>query len=232
MDNNFDFGVNFNNFGNQSYYDDDNEEFLDFNVFETLEESEKNLFKIPVKQKSKPQHLIKYKYAEDFVKNIKIEKNINIFSFVSGRFIYGDFIEAFIVENDFFVDELIISSLSFSQENIDSLFNLFKGEFLNKLRIYVSNYFFGHKCNHKLIKYAFEKFKNYDFDIVVNRNHTKIALIKTSGFFIVFSGSANLRSSDCIEQVSIQENEELYNYCLSFYNNIGEEFSTKKRGDE
>lgn len=188
------------------------------------------LYKKPLKIKEMKQSMIKYDNAEKLAQDIDLSENSRFFVLCSGSFIYGDFIEAFIVENDFGVDELTISSLSFSESNIDSIANLFNGGYIKKLRLFTSCYFWGFKNNKDLIKYAYMQFKDFDFDIIVSQQHTKMALIKTDcGKHICLYGSANLRSSGCIEQFTIEENKELYDFNKDYFDSINLEYSAVKK---
>lgn len=62
---------------------------------------------------------------------------------VSGNFIFGDFVEAYLRTWKVKCKEMIISTLSLSQENIDSLKNLIDFGYIDKLKILVSAYFYG-----------------------------------------------------------------------------------------
>jgi len=209
----FDFGVA-NSFG------------LDFGTATDMPER----YQKPLKIKEMKQSMIKYDNAEKLAQFIDLKENSRYFVLCSGAFIYGDFIEAFIVENDFGIEELTISSLSFSESNIDSIANLFNGGYIKKLRLFTSCYFWGFRNNKDLIKYAYLQFKDYDFDIIVSQQHTKMALIRTDcGKYINMYGSANLRSSGCIEQITIEENKELYQFNKDYFDSISLEYSAVKK---
>jgi hypothetical protein len=108
---------------------------------------------------------------------------------------------------------MIISTLSYSQDNIDSLHNLIKGDFIQKLDIIVSDYFFAHERN-KLIKETYEKLDiDSIFQLAVAGTHCKTYQFKTiGGKYIVIHGSVNMRSSSNIEQFVIEDNKDLYDF--------------------
>ena len=54
----------------------------------------------------------------------------------------------------------------------------------------------------------------------------RVSLVEFEEFKYVISGSANLRSSDNLEQISIEENEELYNFNIKIHDEIIKEFKT------
>ena len=181
---------------------------------------------------------VKYKNAKELAKEIQIKQNERYFCIINGSFIFGDFIEAFIYERAMKVKELTLSTLSMSQENIDSFYNLMQNGYIEKLNIIVSDFFYSHE-RHNLVKYMYDKLDINDrFQLSVCRTHTKICLFETEmngGRKYVIHGSANLRSSDNIEQFMIEENSELYDFNFDFHKKIIDNFATVKkslRGDK
>ena len=49
------------------------------------------------------------------------------------------------------------------------------------------------------------------------------------GKYIVCHGSANLRSSGNVEQITLEENPELYNFYRTFFQAIEEEYKTIRK---
>ena len=122
---------------------------------------------------------------------------------------------------------MTISTLSLSESNVDSLANLLINKFVNKLNLIVSDYFYATE-RHKIVKYIYQEL-DFDnrFQLSVARSHTKICTFETyCGKKIVIHGSANLRSSDNIEQFDIEENEFLHDYIDEFHSKIAEEYQT------
>lgn len=175
----------------------------------------------PYKEKN-----IKYKYAVEAVKDIILEKNMRYNYIVSGQFIFGDFIEALAVEKNLLIYHMLISTLSLSQNNVDSLYNLINGDYLKKLDMIVSAYFYSHE-KHKLIPYIYKALdKDNMFQLAVARTHCKITLIKTGDLKLVIHGSANLRSSNSMEQITIEENPELYDFYIDNHIDIIDKYKT------
>lgn len=182
----------------------------------------KPLYKIPVKE-----CFIKYKKAEDLAKNINIESNERFYAILDGTFIFGDLIEALIVLNDLHVKELTISTLSMSNNNVDSLANLLNGGFVEELNLIVSDYFYSHERNEMIIYIYEELDKNNKFQLAAASTHTKICLFETfCGKKYVIHGSANLRSSSNIEQIMIEENIDLYDFNHEYHHRILNKFKT------
>ena len=178
-----------------------------------------------------PSGMVKYSNADKLAKEINLDKKSRYNCIVSGNFIFGDFIEAFIVVNNAKCEEVTISTLSLDQNNVDSLHNLIVGGFIDKLDMIVSDYFYSHERG-SLIPYMY---RNLDIDskfqLAVAGSHAKVCLIKTQGGkYIVIHGSANLRSSSNIEQFVIEENEELYQFWLEYHNKIIESYKTINKG--
>lgn len=181
----------------------------------------------PKKLKDRLDGAIKFKYAKDLAENIKIEKDSRYYCVVNGSFIFGDFIEAFLVHNNAQAKRMIINTLSLSYDNILSLKLLMEKNYIRELDIIVSDYFFSHE-RQGLVK---QMYRHLDIDnrfqLSVARTHMKTCIFETSGGKkIVIHGSSNLRSSDNIEQFMIEENEELFDFNLDFQNKIVEEFKT------
>lgn len=172
----------------------------------------------------KKQNLL-FKYALDLAEKINIGKNESINVICSGNFIFGDFIEAFFVKKNIQTKKLIISTLSMSQENIDSLKNLFVGNYVLSLDLLISDYFFANEKN-ALIKYMLQELDvDNKFQLSVARSHTKICIFEDQkGNKYVFQGSANLRSSDCIEQLICEENSESYDFYFEHHERIKKEY--------
>ena len=82
-------------------------------------------------------HKVKYKNALQLAKDIGIldKDGQRVFAVVDGSFIFGDFIEAYLVTHNLLAKRMVISTLSMSQENVDSLKNLLMGDYLEKLDI-------------------------------------------------------------------------------------------------
>jgi hypothetical protein len=118
------------------------------------------------------------------------------FVILDGRFIFGDLLEALIVNNNWLCEELTISTLSMSQNNVDSLANLINGGYLKSLNLIVSHYYFANERG-GLMPYLYDKLDINDvLQVAVASVHTKIAMIRTEcGKKITIHGSANLRTS-------------------------------------
>lgn len=181
----------------------------------------------PKKIKSASEKFLKYKNAAELAKNINFQENNRFFCYVDGSFYFGDFIEAFIVEKNIHVKKMTISTLSMNQNNIDSLYNLLNGNYIEELNLIISDYFYTHE-RHDLVKYIYDRLDfNDKFQLAVAGTHCKIVSFETMcGRKFVIHGSANLRSSANIEQFMFEESEDLYNFNDEIQSSIIEQFYT------
>ena len=211
------------------------ENSFDFNeeVFSDIDSSVKfeTRYIKPPNPKKTTYQMLKFSNAKKLVKEIDFQSLDRVYCRVNGKFIFGDFIEAFIVENNIFVEEMTIETLSLSIDNVISLETILKKGYVKKLHLIVSDYFFSHERN-GLIKFLYEKLDFEDkFQLSVCRTHCKICQFKTSGGKkIVIHGSSNLRSSDNLEQFIIEDNSEMYDFNDSYHKQIEVKFKTINYG--
>lgn len=177
-----------------------------------------------------PERLLKYEYAQDLAKAVNPEKGMRCFAILDGKFIAGDFIEAFVVEHNLHIKRMVISTLSMSENNVDSLANLLNGEYVDALDLIVSDYFFSHE-RRNLVPYLYQELdKDNRFQLAAASTHCKLCILEThDGMKIVMHGSANLRSSSNIEHICIEENPELYDFNLLVQSEILAKYQTIKK---
>ena len=207
-------------------------EIESFEEFETSEMFTDDAFETryikPLKTKERQKHFLKYANAEKLATEIILEKESCFHCIVNGSFIFGDFIEAFIVHNNAHVLKMTISTLSMDESNVDSLAELMEGGFVDDLDLIVSGFHYSHK-RWTIVDYTYKHLdtdKN-NFQLAVADCHTKICLMETDGGKkIVIHGSANLVSSGCLEQFTIEENEALYDFYFDYHQKIIELYKT------
>ena len=170
---------------------------------------------------------ILYENALTLAKHLTLEKGQMANVIVSGAFIFGDFIEAYITHHMAKVKRMTISTLSLSQENVDSLQNLLDNGYLDHLDLIISAYFYAHE-RHALVPYLYEHLDHQNrFQLSVCGSHMKTVHFETTGGKkIVIHGSANLRSSANIEQFTIEENPALFDFYEEVTRKIIDKFNT------
>ena len=173
---------------------------------------------------------VKYDNAVKLAKDLKLEPGGRFNVIISGAFIFGDFIEAYIVQHNIKVPKITITTLSLSQENVDSLANLVHGGYVDQMNLIISHYFYANE-RRGLVPYIYEKLDiDCKFQLAVAGSHTKTVTFNTTGGkAIVIHGSANLRSSQNIEQFTIEDNQELYDFYNEYQDNIIEKYQTIKK---
>lgn len=171
---------------------------------------------------------VNFKNAQEMAKATKLEKGASLYGFVSGNFIFGDYLEALIVDSGMRVDELTVCTLSLSEDNVDSLKNILLSRRVKQLNLIVSHYFYSHERG-RLIPYLYKELDHQNlFQLAVAGIHSKIALIAEhdKSLRITAHGSANLRSSFNVEQVQVIEDAKLYAFNHSFLHNIIQHYKT------
>jgi hypothetical protein len=173
---------------------------------------------LPKRHRAVPMHAVKYERAAELARDMaaNIAGGDTVTAILSGNFIFGDVFEAFAYETGMPIDNLTLSTLSFSDENVCSLSEMMKAGKLGRLNILVSDFFWAH--NRKNADYIYDMLDIDDrFQLAVAGIHTKISLIKAGSRKIVVSGSANMRSSRCIEAVTFETNDALYDFHMDWH---------------
>lgn len=173
---------------------------------------------------------VMYDNAVKLTRDITLDYGDRYDVVVNGSFIFGDFLEAFIVRNNAKCKRFTISTLSLNQNNVDSLHNLITHGYIDELNLIVSAYFYNMEIR-ALIPYIYRQLDiNNAFQLAVANVHTKTAQFETlGGRKVIAHGSANLRSSGCIEQFTIEENPELYDFYDEMFSRILERYQTIRK---
>lgn len=177
-----------------------------------------------------PSDYITYDNAVKLAKELRLDHGQRSDCFVSGSFIFGDFIEAYLTTHVACAKRMTIATLSMSQDNVDSLRNLLTHGYIQELNLIVSVYFWGNE-RRSLIPYIYRQLDiDNRFQLAVAGIHTKtINFESLGGRKVVIHGSANLRSSGNIEQFTIEENPELYDFYEEHYQRILAKYATIRK---
>lgn len=181
----------------------------------------------PKQQKQFPSNFIKFPNAQKLAKKIDLQSEENLFSIVDGSFVFGDFILAFLHHHDIKAVRMDISTLSLSMHNIVGLETFIKKGYIDNLNFLIGYYFYAHERK-GLMEALYERLDFEDrLQVSVCRNHMKCFTILTDrGNKIVIDGSANLRSSDNLEQFNLEFNSEKYDFITNFNDKLLQEFKT------
>lgn len=181
----------------------------------------------PKKQKILNSKCIKFLNAQQLVKKIDLKNEEDIFAIVDGSFFFGDFILAFLHYHNIKAERMDVSTLSLSMHNIIGIETFMKKGYINNINFLIGYFFYAHERNN-LIKEMYNSFDvDNRFQLAVCRNHMKCVTILTDkGNKIVIHGSANLRSSDNLEQFSLTFDSAKYDFLTEFNDKIIKEFQT------
>lgn len=178
---------------------------------------------------------VAYENAEVFAKQVDLTPGARTFAWVSGNFIFGDIVEALITARKVGIKRLYICSLSFSQENIDSMKNvmLLMGDELERVVMIFSGYQYSHE-KFGLVPYMYSELDDAKnrVQIAFGRWHAKLITLETvHGHTITIHGSANLRSSNSIEQIMVEvDDRALHDFNARLMDDIAERFGTINHG--
>ena len=86
-----------------------------------------------------------YEHAEEFAREITLDGAHEVFAFVSGNFVFGDFIEALVSLGKLSVRRMGIQTLSLNDENVDSIRNILEWQPVEALDIALSDYWYSHE---------------------------------------------------------------------------------------
>lgn len=156
--------------------------------------------------------LIRFENAAIVLDDLPEEEGDRLHAIVCGDFVYLDLVTGLIQRRGEPL-ELILATLSLSLKNLETLERLLTRFPALPIRLVLSHYF---QSTSKEIFIALETMLSSKFPdrfrVTVGRSHAKLALIDygpAAGCFVI-EGSANLRSSNNIEQISIFRDRELY----------------------
>lgn len=199
---------------------------IDDDISEGDEQIESRYIK-PKQQKIFNSINIKFANAQELAEKIDLKKEESVFAIVDGSFVFGEFILAFLAHHNIKAVRMDVSTLSLSMQNIAGFQHFMKQGYIDNINFLIGYYFYAHERK-GLIK---EMYKELDFDnkmqLAVCRNHMKCVTILTDrGNKIVMHGSANLRSSDNLEQFHLSFAPETYDFITEFNDKILEEFKT------
>lgn len=188
----------------------------------------KNRYIKPKKWRGFHERQIKYDNAAKLSKEVVVTESERAFVLVNGNFVFGDFMEAFIVDRNLHVKDMYITTLSLSENNIYSLENLVEGGYIDNLTLIVSDYWYSHEKFQLLpIIYEYLDTGKCNFQLAAIRSHAKITCFEThDGKKCVMHGSANLRSSDNIEQLVVEQSHDLYDFNKDWMSKVMEKYKT------
>lgn len=170
---------------------------------------------------------VTYENAAKMARQITIGPGERVDAIIDGSFVFADFICAYLMQHNLKARRMSISTLGMSDRNVEVLKGLMDRDYIQQLNLIVSIYFYGNE-KFALIPYMYKTLDFGDrFQLAVAGVHTKIVTMELdNGQHIVLHGSANLRSSDNVEQFTMEDNREVYDFYDDFHTRIVERFGT------
>lgn len=110
---------------------------------------------------------------------------------------------------------------------MDSIVNLVDYLHVGKVNLIVSNYFVSVE-RRNTIPYMIAEFAGKPIDVGVLASHCKITLIDCDAGKIIIAGSANLSSSNNVEQFQIFHDDRIFNWLKSRLDDVMERFTVIK----
>lgn len=176
--------------------------------------------------------VLAYEKAEDLAKRVVLTPGVFQYGYISGEFIFGDFLEAMFVEHNLHTKRLLIATLSLSYGNVDNMKNLFEGGYVDRIDLVYSDFKFSDSRT-TIVPYLYEELGKYDFQLTVARSHAKLACFTTDNtpepLSIGIRGSANLKSASCIEQIFVNESPQMNTIDEAVFDHLIERFATINR---
>ena len=117
-------------------------------------------------------------------------------------------------------DDVLISTWVIADSDIDALIDMFRNGRIKKLRLFLGEIYPGsYPAEYSRLLKMREEF---DFEIVVARNHSKIMLMGggNSGMSLVIESSANVNTNPRMEQTAIHNDKGLYEFYSDFFSGV------------
>lgn len=163
-----------------------------------------------------------YENAIKLAQEIDYKKDYCLF--LAGTFIFGDFLEALCIEKDLCPNRMFVTTLGMNERNINSLASIVRDYGCCELNLIVSHYFAGVE-KHGLIPYMTDAFKDLPIKIAVVQSHAKIVIIRSGKGNCAITGSANLSSSNNVEQATITHDKNTITFLESSLQKIMDQFT-------
>lgn len=128
---------------------------LDLMEFLPSDETEETRYTLP-KVVPMREDFVLYDNAQKMARELRLGFGERFDAFVSGSFIFGDFIEAYLTTQRACAKKMTISTLSLSQNNVDSLHTLMDKGYIEELNLIISVYFWGNERS-SLVPYIYKQ---------------------------------------------------------------------------
>lgn len=153
--------------------------------------------------------LIKPENAQPIIDALPVEPGDHMHAIVAGDFVFCDLLTR--IAQQLGPAALTVSTLSLSSKNVDALADGIAAGHISSFRLLLSHYF---QSTSKEIFTQIEA--KLGKCVSVARTHAKVALFDLPDRKLVIEGSANLRSSGNLEQISVFSDPDLYAFHVAW----------------
>ena len=142
---------------------------------------------------------------------------------VRGDFVVGDMIPVILKGKP--ASLVQITTLGMSEGNAKMLAELKAKGLIQDLKIMVSHYFASVDAESTFARVC----QILGHPPTITRNHTKVILIAQDPDYFVIAGSANLRSSDNVEQFAIWNDQQVFDFHRTWIDELAEHYSKEHK---
>ena len=165
--------------------------------------------KLKIQEKLKTKIFLKKEKANQVLTELP-KQNESHFIISNGNFDYFTLIPIIIELLKSNIDEFYFSTWTMNFQNVKLLLTLYDSGKIKKISALTGLYFKQREAN--VYNELYEGLKKRNQKIFSNENHSKITLMKTPKANITIDGSANFTANPRIEQFTIHNNVELYEF--------------------
>jgi DNA-binding TFAR19-related protein (PDSD5 family) len=151
--------------------------------------------------------LVKPENAAELVRQIAdLEEGDRLHAVLPGNFVFAEILTQ--LAERMKPQTVTIATLSLSKANVDALAAALDAKHIGQLEFLISDYFGA--TNKAIMAHMEQAAQNRRWRIGTKRTHAKIATLDTN--HLVIETSANLRSSQNVEQLSVFRDRELHDF--------------------
>jgi len=165
--------------------------------------------KIKIQEKLKTKLYLQKQKAKEVLPELPSQNECH-FIIANGTFDYFTLIPIAIDLLGGVVEDFYFSTWTMNEANVQALLKLFDDKKILKISALVGLYFKQREA--AVFNNLYEGLKQRGQKIFSNENHSKVTLLKSKNNYINICGSANFTSNPRIEQFTIHNNKDLYEF--------------------
>jgi len=167
--------------------------------------------------------LINPENARPIISLLPVHPDDRLHCMLRGDFVLCDLIPLIIAHRGA-CPHLRVATLGLSAANAEQLANLHAGGLIARITLVASHYF--QQVDKTTTFQQVQSILSKCATLVICRSHAKVILLPTaSGDFYVLEGSANLRSSDNLEQMAVTNDQETHDFHGGWIDALADEYA-------